>query len=603
MTSPGAGAAGALAATKAAWDRLLCAVGPHGSALRASLLGLAAAATCQGLALACVFPLLAALFPAMDGDVALRWLVAMTLLAILAISLRWWAQGFEYDGQLALATHDLRLRLGEQLRRMPLERLREKRSGEVNALLLGNVDEHLNYTVAIANLILQATFAPLALALAVLAFDWRLGALLLSLFPLLLLFQRWRRRAFARDIRALEEAHRRNHADIVEFAQGLVALRAACRADDRASMLREGFEHLREMQTAAHRNGSKPDLTIAGAVELGLLAVAAAGAGWVAAGTLHPSAVAAAMVVFVRLSEPMATLVSYTMVLELIEAALERIEALLSVPPLPVREPQAMPDDFDVRFDEVCFRYANGEGDALTHFNATLPARAMSALVGPSGAGKSTVARLLLRHADPQQGRITIGGIDIRRMPPDVLNQLISVVFQEVYLFDDTVLANIRMARPGADDDEVRAAAEAAQCLEFIEHLPQGWHTRLGEIGDRLSGGERQRISIARALLKDAPIVILDEPTAALDSESELAVQRAIDMLVRDKTVIVIAHRLSTVVGADNILVMEGGRAIEQGWHEELLARGGRYHALWGAQQVATAWTNGRVQCALPQPS
>ncbi|CAM3687017.1 ABC transporter ATP-binding protein [Paracidovorax anthurii] len=580
----------ALASTRAAWGRLLEAVGPHAPALRRCLAGLAAAAAFQGLALACVFPLFAALFPRPDAGAVLRWLAAMTALAGLATALRWRAQGFEYGGALARATHGLRLRLGEQLRRMPLERLREKRSGEMNALLLGNVDEQLNYTVAIANLILLATVAPLALALAAMAFDARLGALLLAVFPALWLLHRWRRPAFARDMRGLNEAHRRCHADIVEYTQGLAALRAACQQGRHAGMLGEGVDRLREIQTATQRRGVKPSVVTASVVELGLLGIVVAGTGWVVSGTLHPSAVAAAMVIAVRLSEPMATLVGYAMVLEMMEAALERIEALLAIPPLPVDAPGAVPGDFDVRFEGVCFRYAGGADSALADFTAALPARAMTALVGPSGSGKTTVARLLMRHADPQAGRVTIDGIDIRRMAPEVLNGLISVVFQDVHLFDDTVLANIRMARPDADDGAVRAAARAAQCLDFIERLPQGWHTRLGEIGDRLSGGERQRISIARALLKDAPIVVLDEPTAALDTESELAVQRAIDTLVRDKTVIVIAHRLSTIAGADRILVVEGGRLVEQGRHGELLERAGRYHALWSAQQAAGAW-------------
>ena len=214
----------------------------------------------------------------------------------------------------------------------------------------------------------------------------------------------------------------------------------------------------------------------------------------------------------------------------------------------------------------------------------------MTALVGPSGSGKTTITRLLMRHADPQAGRILIGGVDLREMTPDVLNGLVSTVFQDVYLFDDTVIANIRMARPDASDEAVREAARAAQCLDFIERLPQGWDTRLGDIGARLSGGERQRISIARALLKDAPIVILDEPTAALDTESELAVQRAIDALVESRTVIVIAHRLSTIAAADRILVIDGGRLVQQGRHDELLAQEGRYRAMWAAQQRAKAW-------------
>lgn len=580
----------ALASTRAAWVRLQGAVGPHAPALRRCLAGLAAAAALQGLALACVFPLLAALFPAPDAGAALAWLAVMTALAGLATALRWHAQGFEYGGQLARATHDLRLRLGEQLRRMPLERLREKRSGEMNALLLGNVDEHLNYTVAIANLILLATAAPLALALAVMVFDARLGALLLVVFPALWLLHRWRRPALARGMRELNEAHRRCHADIVEYTQGQNALRAACQEGGRAATLYAGFERLREIQAATHRQGARPSAVTASIVELGLLGIVAAATGWVVSGTLHPAALAAVMVITVRLSEPMATLVGYTTVLEMMDAALERIEALLAIPPLPVLAPQAVPGNFDVRFEGVGFRYAGAQERALADFTATLPARAMTALVGSSGSGKTTVARLLLRHADPQAGHITIGGIDLRHMAPEVLNGLVSVVFQDVHLFDDTVLANIRMARPDADDGAVRAAARAAQCLDFIERLPQGWNTRLGEVGDLLSGGERQRISIARALLKNAPIVVLDEPTAALDTESELAVQRAIDTLVLDKTVIVIAHRLSTIAGADRILVVEGGRLVEQGQHDELLARLGRYHALWSALQAAGAW-------------
>ena len=195
-----------------------------------------------------------------------------------------------------------------------------------------------------------------------------------------------------------------------------------------------------------------------------------------------------------------------------------------------------------------------------------------------------------MRHADPQAGRVAIGGVDVRAIPQERLNALVSVVFQDVYLFDDSILANIRMARPDATGEEVEAAARAAHCHEFIARLPEGYATRVGDIGGRLSGGERQRISIARAMLKNAPIVILDEPTAALDTESEIAVQAAIDALVRDRTVIVIAHRLSTITAADQILVIDGGQLVEAGRHGELLARAGRYARMWQAQQASKNW-------------
>lgn len=508
----------------------------------------------------------------------------MSGLALLAAVVRWRAQGFEYAGRMARTTHALRMRLGAQLRRMPLETLQDRRAGEMNALLLGSVDENLNYTIAIANLILLATVTPCVVALAALWFDWRIGLILLLVFPAIVPFYRWRRPSLARGMQALAHAHQHLNADLVEFTQGLPVLRAACGERIPTRVLNGAFQHVYDVQAASLRAAAKPELLVASVVELGLLVVVAAGVTWVVAGTLALPAVAAVMVIVVRFAEPLATLTGYAVVVELIESALARIEALCAVQPLEQRSPPRVPERFDVRFDDVCFRYAHGTRNALDDFSAWMPMNGITALVGPSGSGKSTLVRLLLRHADPQRGAIAIGGVDLRQIPEPALNAMISVVFQDVYLFDDTVLANIRMARPDASEAEVMAVARAAHCDEFIEKLPHGWHTRLGEIGDRLSGGERQRISIARALLKNAPIVILDEPTAALDVESELAVQRALDVLARNRTVLVIAHRLSTIGAADRILVVDGGRLVQQGRHAELIAMDGRYRAMWDAQ-------------------
>ncbi len=575
---------------KTTYRQLLRSVGPHAPALRNALAGLAAAAVFQGLALACIVPLFVALLGRHDGKAAFAWLVAMSLLALLATGCRWLGQGFDYTGRMADATHQLRTRLGEQLRRMPLEGIQGKRAGEFNAMLLGSVDENLNYTLTILNLILTALLTPLATALALAFWDWRLGLGLLLIFPAIIPLHRWRRPSFRRGMRQLAEADARTSADILEYTQGLPVLRAASQAGDKAQWLRQSLAHLEQIQTIGHRRGARPNIVMTSVVELSLLLLLAAGVSWVAAGSLDPAILAASFVIVVRFGEPLAAFVLYTAILELIESALERIEALLAVAPLPILEPAGRPASHDIEFDRVSFRYAQSEQPALRAFSARLPARSLTALVGPSGSGKSTVTRLLLRHADPQQGSIRIGGIDLRAMPPEQLNRLISVVFQDVYLFDDTVLANIRMARPAASDAEVEIAARAACCLDFIERLPQGWQTRLGNIGSHLSGGERQRISIARALLKEAPIVILDEPTAALDSESEVAVQQAIDALVRERTVIVIAHRLSTIVGADQILVLDDGCLVEQGRHAELLEERSRYRRLWEAQAGIKNW-------------
>lgn len=570
--------------------QLLRAAGDRAGHLRASLLGLLTAAIAQGLALACLLPLFDALLSHPDRAAALVWLCVMTALALLATLLRWHAQGFDYNGEMTAVTHQLRTRLGEQLRRMPLEQLQDKRAGEVHATLLGNVDENLTYTLTIVNVILGALVTPFIAALATLAWDWRLGLLLLLVFPAIIPLYHWRRPAYARGMRALAAAHERTSGDIVEYAQGLPVLRAARCEGERAAALQAGFAHLERIQTIGQRKGAKPNVVIASVVELGLLAVMATGIGWAVQGSLDLAVLAAVMVMVVRFAEPLATFVSFTAVFELIETALERISALLAIEPLPQRTPARVPEHFEVCFESVDFQYAQASALALHQVSATLAACSMTALVGPSGSGKTTLIKLLLRHGDPQQGRITIGGVDLREIPPDRLQGLVSVVFQDVYLFDDTVLANIRLARPDARDAEVEAAARAAQCESFIDRLPQKWHTPLGDAAARLSGGERQRLSIARALLKDAPIVVLDEPTAALDTASELAVQAAFDALVRDKTVIVIAHRLSTIAGADRILVLDDARMVEQGDHRQLLAGKGRYWRLWQAQLRAKRW-------------
>lgn len=575
------------------WRQLMTSARSRAPRLRASLTGLALAAIAQGLALACLMPLFQALIPSAGWWAALPWLLAMTGLMLACTVIRWWAQGFDYRGDMVRNTHELRSELGAQLRRIPLEALQDKRAGGVNATLLGNVDETLSYILTIANMMATALLTPLTVALAALWFDWRMGLVLLLVFPLLIPLYRWRRPAYGRGMRMLADAHERTSADILEYVQGLPVLRATCCTGEKAQRLQASFAHLEKIQTIGQRKGAKPNLILATVMELAVLLVVFLGAWFVAQGSLDIAVLAALMVIVVRFGEPLATFVLYSKVIDLIEAALGKIDALLAIKPLPQQASTGMPGEFSIDFIGVEFAYAGQAQSTLKGFSAQLPARRMSALVGPSGSGKTTVTRLLMRHADPQAGRVLIGGVDIRTLSPEQLNGLISVVFQDVYLFDDTILANIRMARPQASDEEVEAAARAAHCHEFITRLPEGYQTRVGDIGGRLSGGERQRISIARAMLKNAPIVVLDEPTAALDTESEVAVQRAIDALVRERTVIVIAHRLSTIAAADQILVIDEGRVVESGRHAELLAGNGRYARMWQAQQSVKHWRVG----------
>jgi ATP-binding cassette subfamily B protein len=242
-----------------------------------------------------------------------------------------------------------------------------------------------------------------------------------------------------------------------------------------------------------------------------------------------------------------------------------------------------------ISFNRVTFGY-DDELPVLKNLSFTIPPHTITALVGPSGSGKSTVTRLIARFWDVQSGSITIGGKPINRMNPEKLLEDISVVFQDVYLFQDTIGNNIRVGKKEATQAEIEEAARRACCHEFIVNLPQGYDTLVGEGGSTLSGGEKQRISIARALLKNASIVLLDEATASLDPENEAAVQQAINELVANKTVILIAHRLKTIQNADQILVLDQGQLVEQGTHEQLLLTSGIYSRLWQLQLDAEGW-------------
>ncbi len=572
------------------WRQLMESVAPDQARFRAAILGLAAAAVMQGLALAAIVPLFVRAFDHQDWPDTLRWLLIVTALMAMTAGLRWWAQGFDFNGRMAAATHLLRLRIGGQMRAMPLETLYGHRTGELNSMVLNNVDENLLTTLTILNLIFISILTPLATGLALLVVDWRIGLVILVIFPAIVPLYRWRRPALGRGKRILGEAHQQANADVLEYTQGLAVLRAACQAGARADHLSHTFRRLEDIQVYGHRKGEKPNIIVSTTVEVGLMLMLGLGVFWVVNGSLDLAVLAALFIIVVRLSEPMATFILYTAILEMIEAALAKIKALLGVAPLEQRLPVAVPQRHDIRVSDVGFSYVGAGAAALNGISLTITSGSLTALVGPSGSGKTTLTRLILRHADPQHGQVLIGGVDLRQIPESELRQMLSVVFQDVHLFNDSVMANIRMARPDATDAEVLAAARAAQCLDFIERLPQGWDTPLGDIGERLSGGERQRISIARALLKDAPIVILDEPTAALDTESERAVQRAIDSLVQNRTVIVIAHRLSTIMGANQIVVIDEGRIVQQGSHNALLKEPGRYRDMWQAQQSAKMW-------------
>ena len=268
-------------------------------------------------------------------------------------------------------------------------------------------------------------------------------------------------------------------------------------------------------------------------------------------------------------------------------------DAMMALPELTSKEKNVQPNNADIKFSNVCFSYDGTDTMALSDVTFTAPAGEITAIVGPSGGGKSTIAHLIPRFWDVTKGSISIGGVDIRNMSEDVLMQQVSFVFQDVYLFGQSIRENIRMGRPNATDKEVIAAAKAAMCDDFISKLPNGYDTVFGEDGVHLSGGEAQRISIARAIIKDAPILILDEATAFADPENEQLIQAALAKLMQGKTVIVIAHRLGTVKNSNQIIVMEKGRLAEAGTHNNLVEKNGVYAHMWQRYTQSLSWDIG----------
>jgi ATP-binding cassette subfamily B protein IrtB len=582
---------------------MLTAAGPYAPQLRRTLLISAVASLVQAAAYVTFIPLLAELTrdPVRTGR-AWFWVGVLAVLVAVEGALRVREMAFTYD-YWHLVTGSTRLRLGGKLRSMPQQELARRAAGDLTSVVGDNTATAAGAISSLSTLFIQIVAVPAVLGVVILAVDWRLGLVLAAAtaaaLPLVRQVQRRSNAGFAQ----ADEADAAVADRIVEYVQGLPVLKATGQAGAASPRLTGVLTRQHHAQRDAHRSAARP---VAGAqfvVQLAFVALVALGSTLALDARLSPAALVAVVVTAARFAEPLSMAAIMTKLFELSEAALRRVDDVLATQPLPVAAGGKQPAAFDLRLENVTFTYDGQDRPTLDGVDFTVPERSLTALVGPSGSGKTTITKLISRYADPQHGTVRLGGTDLRTLDPHDVLRHIAIVFQDVYLFDDTIHANIALARPDATDTEVEAAARTAGAHDFISRLPQGYQTRIGEIGSALSGGERQRISIARAILKDAPVILLDEPTAALDAESEVVVQQAIDRLVAGKTVIVIAHRLSTIVGADQILVLDAGRITQRGTHTELLAdRDSRYTRLWAAQLAARQWHVSRSSTANATP-
>lgn len=534
-------------------------------------------AIAEGLSYALLVPVLRALFGPAPDD-AWPWLAAFGAAIALYALLRYLSDlsGFHVGTTLLRGMYH---RLGDHLARLPIGWYGAGRLGEVSVLAGRGVLQAMSVIAHLLAPFISASVTPLTIVAVMTAFNWQLGLAALAAVPVVAAIQIWTARSTAAG--DAERAARDEEATgrVIEYLQAQPVLRAGGRTAERFGLLDDS---LQEVERASRRSTLS---ALPGAVGLTLTVQAmftgllVLGAHLALDGDTGVAEILTILVLAARCADPLLSLADIGGRLRGARSVLVKLDAVLRAEPLPEPAEPLQPDGHGLEFASVTFRH--GERTVLDRASLSVPQGRRLAVVGPSGAGKSTLLQLLARFYDADAGAVRVGGVDVRAIDTEVLMSRIAIVFQDVYLFDGTIEENIRVGRPDADDREVRAAATAARLDEAIERLPDGWAAHVGEGGALLSGGERQRVSIARALLKNAPIVLLDEVTSALDPVNEAAVQEGIERLMAGRTVVMVAHRMRTVRRADHVVFLDGGRIVEEGSHDELLARAGRYADFW----------------------
>jgi len=549
--------------------------------IRRGLLWATAEALCSFLPYPLLYLLLRDLLQGTVDPLRTAWVSLGLLLSLLArLACARQAMPALFGGAYAMMGQ-ARLRVADHLRHLPLGWLQGQRRGQLAATLASDLQVIEDLWSHSLGVFFGGLLVPVLLSAFLLWVDWQLGLLVLACLPVAGVMLVLSQRLLARQGDKLALASGRANAELLEHIQGLTVLRSLGQVTASRARLTRAMDELRR---AAIRIDVWPAPLIGlfgFAVESGFALLLWFGVQRLASGATDSATLLLFAVLALPVYRQLYEVGLAFLLLRFARQSLQRIRGLLRQPTLAEPTRTLVAAGSEVVVDRVSFAYAADQPAVLHDVSFTLPRGSLTALVGPSGAGKSTLVHLLARLWDVSAGQIRIGGVDVRDMGSEQLNRLVATVFQEVHLFSASVLDNLRLGRQDASRAEVERAARLAQAHDFILRLPQGYDTRLDENGGNLSGGERQRLSIARALLQDAPIVLLDEPTASVDPCAERLIQRALGELVKDRTVLVVAHRLPSIQHAAQILVLDNGRLVECGKHAQLLAQNGCYAALW----------------------
>ncbi|WP_086821607.1 ABC transporter ATP-binding protein [Allokutzneria sp. NRRL B-24872] len=552
----------------------------------------AAQAVLQGLLLGLLVPILDAVVrPEPDIASATPWLVLGTIGVIVysVLSVVATPVGFKAAGTLAA---QLRRRLMRHVSTLPLGWFTAEHKTRLARGVTVDVGDAAHLAVTVAGPAITSTLLPATIVAVTFVVDWRMAALLC----VIAVVANWALRRAARIAEIAEIELERASAEVagraIELGQAQPVLRAAGHVDGTPRMRAALVDHRETYRDGMHR-ARRPFFGYTAVIMGGFVAVLSLAAELVLHQGVGVAEAIALLVLAARFLEPLGNLIDLIGALRALTNKIARIEEMLAAPALPVpADPVRRIETADVELDGVTFTYPRGEAPALREVSLRFPPGTTTALVGPSGSGKTTVTRLIARFFDVDPGRVRVGGVDVRDLDQGVLLDEIAIVFQDVYLFDDTIEENLRLARPNATPGELADAARAARLDEVIERLPDGWNTRVGEAGAQLSGGERQRVAIARAMLKRARVVLVDEASSALDPENEAAITQAIANLGADpgRTVIVIAHRPATLAAADRVVSLDDGRVTEIGTPEELLRTGGAFARLSQQYERSRHW-------------